>query len=76
MPLPPIPTFQPIANADAIVTAQNVRFTVLTDCIIRLEFSADGRFEDRPSQAFWFRQQPVPTFQKTVSLRAKRSASR
>jgi alpha-glucosidase (family GH31 glycosyl hydrolase) len=67
MPLPPVPTFQPIAKADATVAAQNVRFTVLTDRLIRLEFSADERFEDRPSQAFWYRSQPAPKFKKTVT---------
>ncbi len=67
MPLPPVPTFHPIANPKAIVSAPNVRFTVLTDRLIRLEHSADGRFEDRPSQAFWHREQPAPRFKKTVS---------
>ena len=67
MPLPPVPTFQPIAKADAIVSAQNVRFTVLTDRIIRLEYSKDNRFEDRPSRAFWYRDQPVPKFKKAVT---------
>ncbi|MBI5934850.1 MAG: DUF5110 domain-containing protein [Chloroflexi bacterium] len=67
MSLPPIPTFRPIAQADATVATANVRFTVLTDRLLRLEFSADGRFEDRPSQAFWFREQPVPKFSKTVT---------
>lgn len=67
MSLPPVPTFQPIAKADAIVSAQNVRFTVLADRLIRLEYSKDDRFEDRPSQAFWFRDQPVPKFKKTVT---------
>jgi alpha-glucosidase (family GH31 glycosyl hydrolase) len=59
--------FQPLANPDAIVTAQNVRFTVLTDRLIRLEYSKDGQFEDRPSQAFWYREQSVPSFKKTVT---------
>src|SRR5512139_1964508 len=67
MPLPPVPTFHPVPNADAVVTAKNVRFTVLTDRLIRLEYSKDERFEDRPSQAFWHREQPVPSFKKTVS---------
>jgi hypothetical protein len=52
MPLPPVPTFRPIANPAAVVIAKNVRFTVLTDRLIRLEYSKDDRFEDRPSQAF------------------------
>ncbi len=67
MPIPPVPTFHPIAKADATVAAQNVRFTVLTDRLIRLEYSKDDRFEDRPSQAFWVRDQPVPKFKKAVT---------
>ena len=67
MPLPPTPSFCPVANPDAVVTAKNVRFTVLTNRLIRLEYSADDRFEDRPSQAFWYRDQPVPNFKKTVT---------
>lgn len=67
MSFPPIPAFHPIAGPDAIVTAKNVRFTVLTDRVVRLEYSKDDRFEDRPSQAFWYREQPVPTFKKTVT---------
>ena len=67
MPLPPVPTFHPIANPDAVVTAKNVRFTVLTDRLVRLESSKGGHFEDRPSQAFWYRDQPVPTFSTSVT---------
>ncbi|MFO7664534.1 MAG: glycoside hydrolase family 31 protein, partial [Chloroflexota bacterium] len=39
-----------------------VRFTLLTSRLIRMEYDPDGRFEDRPSQAFWFRRQPVPAY--------------
>ena len=67
MPLPPIPNFKPVANAKAVVTAPNVRFTVLTDRIIRIEYSKDNNFEDRPSQVFWYRDQPVPKFRKTIT---------
>lgn len=67
MPLPPVPSFKPIANAKAVVTAPNVRFTVLTDRIIRIEYSKENAFEDRPSQVFWYRDQPVPDFKKTVT---------
>lgn len=66
MPLPPIPQFSPIANPNAVVRVENARFTVLTDRLIRLEYSKDNQFEDRPSQAFWFRDQPVPAFNKTT----------
>ena len=67
MPLPPVPAFRPIANPDAVIETNDVRFTVLTDRLIRLEYSKEGRFEDRPSQAFWFRDRPVPDFEKTVT---------
>jgi hypothetical protein len=67
MSFPIIPTFHPVAKPEAVVTAKNVRFTVLTDRLIRMEYSQDGHFEDRPSQAFWHRQQPVPKFKKIVT---------
>ena len=54
---------QPIANPEAIVTAPQVRFTVLTSRLLRLEYSPIDRFEDRASQVFWYRAQPVPSFE-------------
>ncbi|MCX7753945.1 MAG: DUF5110 domain-containing protein [Anaerolineales bacterium] len=66
---PSIP-FQPLADPAAIVRAPGARFTVLTDRLIRLEYDPEERFEERPSQVFWFRQQPVPPF------RVNRSDSR
>ncbi len=53
---------QPRANAEAIVTAPHARFTVLTPCLLRLEYSPTDQFEDRASQVFWYRAQPVPEF--------------
>jgi alpha-glucosidase (family GH31 glycosyl hydrolase) len=67
MPLPPVPSFDPIASPEAIVATGNVRFTVLASRLIRLEYSRDGIFEDRPSQPFWYRKQPVPAFKKSIS---------
>jgi putative sterol carrier protein len=55
--------FKPVANPDAIVTASNARFTVLTSRLIRMEYSPTETFEDRPSQAFWYREQPRPEMQ-------------
>ncbi|MBK8795928.1 MAG: DUF5110 domain-containing protein [Anaerolineales bacterium] len=54
--------FNPIADPAAVVTAGSVRVTVLTARLLRLEYSPTGAFEDRPSQAFWHRQQPAPAF--------------
>jgi len=67
MPLPPVPEFHPIAKPEAVVTVGCARFSVLTDRIIRLEFCKDKQFEDRPSQAFWHRDQPVPDFKQTIT---------
>ncbi len=64
MPFPPIPTFHPIANPEAIVTAKNVRFTVLADRLIRMEYSKENSFEDRPTQAFWHRGTTCSAFQE------------
>ncbi len=56
------PPFAPTADPDAVVRTARARFTVLTPQLIRMEYSPAGAFEDRPSQAFWYRQQPVPAF--------------
>jgi hypothetical protein len=62
--LPPYATipFEPLADPAAVIAFDAVRFTLLTSRLIRLEYDPDGRFEDRPSQTFWFRRQPVPKF--------------
>ncbi len=67
MPLPPVPEFHPIADPKAVLRQGPVQFTVLTDRLIRMEFDPQGQFEDRPSQAFWQRRQPVPIFKQTVT---------
>lgn len=54
--------FRPVARPEAIVSVSGVRFTVLTSRLMRLEYSPTDTFEDRPSQAFWYREQPVPDF--------------
>jgi alpha-glucosidase (family GH31 glycosyl hydrolase) len=56
------PAFQPVADPRAVVQSGKVRFTVLKDRLIRLEYDADQVFEDRPSQVFWYRAQPLPEF--------------
>lgn len=52
----------PAANPKASVTASQVRFTVLTPQLIRMEWSKDGTFEDRASLVFVNRNLPVPGF--------------
>lgn len=55
--------FDPLPLPGAVVQGPNVRFTVLTTRLIRMEYSPADVFEDRPSQAFWYRRQPLPAFQ-------------
>ncbi len=48
------------ADPGAIFLFPTVRFTLLTPRLIRIETSPTGQFEDRPSQVFWYRRQPLP----------------
>lgn len=54
----------PVADDAAIVGGKgvNYRFTMLTDGLIRYEYSPDGEFEDRASTFAINRKQPVPKF--------------
>jgi hypothetical protein len=61
------PELQPLPDNNVVIQAGCARFTVLTDRLIRLEFHPEGSFEDRASQAFWFRAQPVPDFRAQVT---------
>jgi hypothetical protein len=60
------PAANPVADPRAEVISDQARFTVLTPRLIRMEFSADGRFEDRASLVFINRLMPVPPFKKSV----------
>lgn len=51
------------ANPDAVVQGDTYRFTVLTERLIRMEWSADGIFEDRPTCMAVCREFPVPAYQ-------------
>lgn len=55
-------SFDAAPHPDAVVAGDHVRFTVLTSRLLRLEYSPTGQFEDAPSQTFWVRRQPVPSF--------------
>lgn len=57
--------WNPVADSAAVVVAGKARFTFLTDSMARLEWSPDGRFEDRPSQVVVHRRLPVPKFTRT-----------
>ncbi|MBR4826671.1 MAG: DUF5110 domain-containing protein [Bacteroidales bacterium] len=56
----------PVAQPGATVAFDNARFTVLTDRLIRMEWSQDSVFEDRASLAIVNRDLPVPEFTSSV----------
>ena len=58
--------YNPVANPKAVVILGHARFTVLTPEMIRMEWSADGKFEDHASFVFLNRNMPVPPFTHTV----------
>lgn len=58
--------FQPVADPKATIVVGSARFTILTSRLIRLEYEENGRFQDNPSQPFWYRNQPVPQFEQLV----------
>ena len=63
----PVWADNPKADEKAVVTVGNARFTVLTPQLVRMEWSADGRFEDRATLTFVNRELPVPEFKVSES---------
>ena len=59
--------YQPVADPSATITLAHARFTVLTPQLVRMEWAADGRFEDHASFVFLNRRLPVPPFQSHVT---------
>ena len=49
---------RPLAIQDNIVQGANYRITLLTEALVRLEYSEDGVFEDRATQFAFFRDFP------------------
>lgn len=58
--------YNPHPHPDAVVVEGDVRFTILTPRVVRMEWSADGDFEDHASLVFVNRRLPVPEFQREV----------
>ena len=52
----------PVADENAIVRGEHFRFTVLTNRLIRIEYSKSGEFEDRATQAVINRKFDVPEY--------------
>ena len=62
----PEASYSPIADPKAVVIERHARFTVLTPQLIRMEWAADGKFEDHASLVFINRRLPVPAFTSMV----------
>ena len=54
------------AKESAAIVGSFYRFTLITDRLVRIEFDESGIFEDRASQHFFFREQEVPSYTKTI----------
>ena len=57
----------PVADPKAVVVLGHARFTVLTPQLIRMEWAADGKFEDHASFVFLNRRMPVPVFEENLT---------
>ena len=59
--------YNPVADPKAVVILGKTRFTVLTPELIRIEWAADGKFEDHASFVFLNRHLPVPRYSKDLA---------
>jgi alpha-glucosidase len=64
--MPAADATDPVADSHATVTLGNARFTVLTPQLIRMEWAANGKFEDHASFVFLNRRLPVPKFERRI----------
>src|ERR1700721_1353136 len=55
-------TYSPVANPKAVVIDGHARFTVMPTQLIRMEWAADGKFEDHVAIVFLNPNLPVPQF--------------
>ncbi|NHJ32918.1 MAG: DUF4968 domain-containing protein, partial [Asgard group archaeon] len=53
------------ASEHSIITHGNVRISVFTSRLFRIEYSSKKQFEDRPTQVFWNRQFPKVEFESS-----------
>ena len=53
---------KPVARKEAIVEGKQYRFTILTDCLIRMEYQEAGEFVDEPTQTVICRDFPVQEY--------------
>jgi alpha-glucosidase (family GH31 glycosyl hydrolase) len=61
----PEASYSATAEPGAVIVSGHARFTVLTPQLIRMEWAANGHFEDHPSMVFLNRRLAVPKFRST-----------
>lgn len=59
--------YDPVANPEAVVQSGNMRFTVLTSRMIRIQWSSTKKWEDRATFAIVNRNLPVPEYTTETS---------
>ncbi len=52
----------PMCRKESVIRGDCFRITILTEALVRLEYSPDGVFEDRPTQSVLNRDFPTPRF--------------
>ena len=57
----------PVAHKSHTIVRKNVRFTVITPCLLRVEVQPKGKFCDEPTQSVWFRDFCEPEFKVNES---------
>jgi alpha-glucosidase (family GH31 glycosyl hydrolase) len=62
-------TDNPVAAPGQTVTCGNARFTVLTPQLVRMEWNADGKWEDHKSLTFINRNLDVPKFKSSTNAK-------
>ena len=52
-----------IPNKESTISGKKYRITFITDSLIRLEYSEDGIFNDKPTELIWYRNLPKPNLE-------------
>ncbi|MBR1376341.1 MAG: DUF5110 domain-containing protein [Bacilli bacterium] len=53
-----------IVNPDSVIQGTKFRITIMTESLIRFEYSETGTFNDNPTELIWYRNFPKPEFEK------------
>ncbi len=61
------PECSPVAHSTHMLVRKDVRITVLTPCLLRVEVQRNGKFCDEPTQSVWFRDFEKPDFKVNES---------